>query len=289
MVVYLKEFQLLDENQEYKLINSEKRRIFNTPYPFLIFPEIQLEKIVFSPITLFYGGNGSGKSTLLNLIAKNIHAIYHNDFDKGTYFQMYVEHCRATFSSTTCKEIKLISSDDVFDYLLDIQSINSHVNRRKDELCQEYMDYRYHDSSLFVSDYDQLKKKVKANQKTMSAYVREGLGKNNIISQSNGETALLFFEKEIKEDAIYILDEPENSLSAKNQLKLKKFIEDSARFFHCQFIIATHSPFLLDLDYATIYDLDSTPATSKKWIELENIQLYYQFFKEHQDEFEPEN
>ena len=77
----------------------------------------------------------------------------------------------------------------------------------------------------------------------MSKYVRERIGANNIISQSNGETALTFWQNEIKENSIYILDEPENSLSAVNQLKLKKFIEDSARFYGCQFIISTHSPF----------------------------------------------
>lgn len=50
----------------------------------------------------------------------------------------------------------------------------------------------------------------------MSKFVRERLGNNNIIEWSNGESALMFWEREIKEDSIYILDEPENSLSAEN-------------------------------------------------------------------------
>ena len=95
----------------------------------------------------------------------------------------------------------------------------------------------------------------------------------------------MFWEREIKEDSIYILDEPENSLSAENQIKLKQFIEDSARFYNCQFIISTHSPFLLNLLEAKIYDLDSIPVKTKKWTELENIKLYYEFFKEHESEF----
>ena len=40
---------------------------------------------------------------------------------------------------------------------------------------------------------------------------------------------------------LYLLDEPENSLSAELQLDLLKFIENSARFYNCQFIISTHS------------------------------------------------
>jgi len=119
----------------------------------------------------------------------------------------------------------------------------------------------------------------------MSKFVRDRLGNNNIVEQSNGESALMFWEREIKEDSIYLLDEPENSLSAENQLKLKKFIEDSARFYNCQFIISTHSPFLLNLLEAKIYDLDSVPVVPRKWTELPNIRVYYDFFKERESEF----
>ena len=39
----------------------------------------------------------------------------------------------------------------------------------------------------------------------------------------------MFWQQEIEENAIYILDEPENSLSAENQLKLKQFIDIFAK------------------------------------------------------------
>ena len=108
----------------------------------------------------------------------------------------------------------------------------------------------------------------------------------NVTEQSNGESALLYFENKINENGIYLLDEPENSLSPEKQLSLKKFIEDSARFYNCQFIIATHSPFLLSLDHARIYNLDKNPVQTDKWTELENIATYYSFFKEHSKDFE---
>lgn len=57
------------------------------------------------------------------------------------------------------------------------------------------------------------------------------------------------------------------------------------RFYNCQFIISTHSPFLLGLEEARIYDLDSNPVEIKKWAELSNIKLYYNFFKEKENEF----
>ena len=63
------------------------------------------------------------------------------------------------------------------------------------------------------------------------------------------------------------------------------FFEDSARFFGCQFIISTHSPFLLAIPGAKIYDLDENPVDMKRWTELENVRTYYDFFKRHEKEF----
>ena len=96
---------------------------------------------------------------------------------------------------------------------------------------------------------------------------------------------LIYFQDNIKENALYLLDEPENSLSPEKQLELLKYIEDSARFYECQFVIATHSPFLLAMKGAKIYDLDEEPVDVKRWTELANVRTYYDFFIKHNDEF----
>ena len=36
-----------------------------------------------------------------------------------------------------------------------------------------------------------------------------------------------------------------------------------------------------------IYDLDSLPVQVRPWTELENVRVYYEFFKNHQEAFEP--
>lgn len=135
-----------------------------------------------------------------------------------------------------------------------------------------------------LDDYEQLKKVVAARSKTQSRYVRESIG-NNVIEHSNGESALQYFSEKIKDNGLYLLDEPENSLSPQRQMELLEFIQNSVRFFGCQFIIATHSPFLLALRGARIYDLDETPVDIKKWTELEGIRTYFDFFEQHRDEF----
>ena len=108
----------------------------------------------------------------------------------------------------------------------------------------------------------------------------------NVREHSNGESAFIYFCEKIKEPGLYLLDEPENSLSPEKQQELLKFLEDSARFFGCQFIIATHSPFLLSMKNAKIYDMDENPVDIKKWTELENVRTYYEFFKRYEREFE---
>ena len=287
-MIYLKSFKLLDGDTETIIpVSLERRNIFNNYYPLHLFSSKQFEDIEFDNITIFYGGNGSGKSTLINMISQKLNAKTLNGINKGSYFDEYVKLCKYEMAYDEPLEIKLVTSDDVFDYLLDIRSINSNVNRKKEALSKEYLDYKFN-SDYSINDYKELKNVCDAKRKTMSKFVRERLANNNIIENSNGESALMFWEKEIDEDSIYILDEPENSLSAENQLKLKKFIEDSVRFYNCQFIISTHSPFLLNLYDAKIYNLDDIPVRTRKWTDLPNVLVYYNFFKEHDDEFRKE-
>ena len=286
-MVYLKKFTLLDETQEHNIeFNEERRNIFNNYYPLHLFSSKSFKEINFDKITIFYGGNGSGKTTLINMISQKLNASRKSPIDKGPYFDLYVEHCDYEMSFEQPMEIKLITSDDVFDYLIDVRSINANVNRQKERLSKEYLDYKFNNNGNSFDNYDELKMSYDSKRKSMSKFVRERLGNNNIIEWSNGESALMFWEREIKEDSIYILDEPENSLSAENQLKLKRFIEDSTRFYNCQFIISTHSPFLLKLMDAKIYDLDDTPVVTKKWTELSNVLVYYNFFKQYEEEFD---
>ncbi|MGN1409023.1 MAG: AAA family ATPase, partial [Eubacteriales bacterium] len=138
-----------------------------------------------------------------------------------------------------------------------------------------------------LEDYDRWKKTADLRKKrlTQSAYIRSQL-MNNVQERSNGESALAFFVETVKDNALYLLDEPENSLSPQNQLELKYFIEDSVRSHGCQFIISTHSPFLLSLRRARIYDIDIAPPMITPWTELESIRVYHDFFKEHDEDFD---
>lgn len=138
-----------------------------------------------------------------------------------------------------------------------------------------------------LEDYDRLVYQMDQRRKTMTQFVNKYAGETQ-TPDSNGEYALRFFREHFRDNCLYLLDEPENSLSPKYQLQLIQLIEDCARFYGCQFIISTHSPFVMSLRSALIYDLDEIPVTTKRWWELENMKLYYQLFRSYSDKFEKE-
>ena len=284
-MVYLKSFKLLNSEEEMYMLSGETRTYIKNNYPFLIFPNKKLENISFSDITIFYGNNGSGKSTLLNIIANKIGASRNLQLLKGENFINYLKLCKYDMNNSSCFEIKMINSEDIFDYLINIKCINSNLANQRNSLVKEFVNNKYYKKANEVTDIEEMKKVINARKKTMSKYVRENILAKDIVEQSNGETALMYFTKEITENGIFILDEPENSLSPIMQIKLAKFLEDSVRFFNCQFIIATHSPFILGIKDALIYDLDSIPVKTRKWSELDNVKEYYNFFKDREEEF----
>ena len=116
-------------------------------------------------------------------------------------------------------------------------------------------------------------------------FIKQTAG-DEVKLNSNGETALNYFDEKLKFDTLYCLDEPENSMSPKMQLELVKMLEKLSHYGGCQFIIATHSPFILALQNARIYNLDETPVEIRSWWELENTRIYFDFFKIHSNLFE---
>ena len=286
-MIYLSEFVFPGYDEEYRARLDEKRTCFNTMYPFYVLSSRGLERLDFAPVTLLYGGNGSGKTTALNVIAEALSLRRDAPFNRSSFFDDYVKLCRFRTLGPLPEESRAVSSDDVFDYMLSLRAVNEGIDARREELFDEYFERRRSGPFRMQSldDYDELKKVTDARKKTLSGYVRAGGMDRNVREQSNGESAYFYFTSRIRGAGLYLLDEPENSLSPQKQLELKQFLEEEARFFDCQFIIATHSPFLLSLRGAKIYDFDGDPVDVKRWTELESVQTYFRFFEEHRSAF----
>jgi predicted ATPase len=270
---------------EFDFLLKIQRTCYDSFYPFKVLSANGLERIDFEPVTILYGGNGSGKSTALNVMAEKTGISRDSIYNKSNFYPDYVNMCEMYLETDIPENSRIITSDDVFDYMLNIRNLNEGIDQKREELFEEYLDVKYsHFQIKSIADYEQLKKVNNARSKTQSRFVRSELI-DNVREYSNGESAYRYFTEKIGENGLYILDEPENSLSPKRQMELMGFIEDSARFLGCQFIISTHSPFLLAMRGAKIYDLDENPVDIKRWTELENVRTYYEFFKLHNNEF----
>lgn len=283
-MLYLSSFTFPDAELDTSFCMSIKRTCYDSFYPFKILSNHYFERIDFAPVTILYGGNGSGKTTALNVIAEKTQILRDSIYNKSNFYPDYIDLCSIELDAAIPSCSRIITSDDVFDYMLNIRNLNEGIDLRREELFQEYLDVKYSDFQLrSMDDYEQLKRMNKSRSKTQSRFVRSELI-NNVRERSNGESAFKYFTEKIEESGLYLLDEPENSLSTKRQLELKDFLEDYARFYDCQFVISTHSPFLLAMRGAKIYDLDESPVDVKRWTELENVRILREFFEAHSGE-----
>ena len=287
-MIYLDSFMFPNDDRETGYLMREKRTCFSSFYPFKILSRRRFERIDFEPVTILYGGNGTGKSTALHVIAEKAGLEREAPYNRTSFFEAYVGMCRMETRREIPQGSCIITSDDVFDHMIAVRELNEGIDRQREDVFEEYWENkRAHFQMSSLEDYDQLKKIVRARKRSQSRYVKEELGMN-VRTFSNGESAFRYFTNKITEDRLYLLDEPENSLSPGRQMELCQFISDSARFMGCQFVISTHSPFLLAMKGAKIYDLDSDPVDVRRWTELENVRAYYEFFKKHERAFENE-
>ena len=142
-MIYLSGFTIPDESAEWNFfVYSTKETCFNTYYPYQIFPKMELEKLTFETVTIFYGGNGTGKTTLLNIIAEKLRLTRNAVFNRSSFFERYVSSCRADIEKTIPKASRIITSDDVFDYLIGLRNLNNGIHAKREELFDEYIENR---------------------------------------------------------------------------------------------------------------------------------------------------
>ncbi len=269
-MIYLRSFKLSDYTDRNPNI-----------YPDNVLKHLAGEVLLLDRITVLYGNNGSGKSTLLNIISNKLgipgaermtsygNSIYAQRFlDLSSYqfgedeqeheIRQLPEGSRYMKSEDILYEIKKIQQSSVLREGLTYEQINKGMS--KAQAAQDETTYAF-------------KKKLDNIQFSQEKY-------------SNGETSMQFFEEYLLPGQLYLLDEPETSLSPINQIRMAEQINELARYFDSQFIIATHSPFVLGTLHAKIYNLDATPLQTAEWYELDNAQFYYRFFNKHKQLFE---
>ena len=270
-MIYLSSFRL-----------SERKRYNPNIYPYNVFRDKDVEPFVFAPITVFYGNNGSGKSTLLNIIANKLEL-------KGKEYATCNAFGRVDYCGEFSNECSYSLGDDEQGRPFRRLPENSRYIKSEDILYEiKKIQQRQVLSEGMIYDYVQKGLSYQAAKQFLAS--KEGGKQQGYIQfaqekYSNGETSLQFFEECLLPDALYLLDEPEVSLSPSNQVLLAEEINKLVRLLGCQFIIATHSPFMLGTLNAKIYNIDTKEFDVAKWSELENVRYFYDFFKKHESEF----
>ena len=300
-MIYLNEFHLQSADAEWEFFRKRSRGCYDSFYPYQFFPQYkELTELIFSDITIFCGSNGSGKSTILNIIAEKLELKRETPFNKTDFFDPYIDGCWFNLSiedpekeRDLMKVSRIITSDDVFNHIINVRERNENLSFKREVTSRNIAEIKMNGwkngpRGFNAEDPKDLESFLDYCQKLRGPsdkYIRSKVGVDE-RTYSNGENGFKYFTDAIQPGGLYLLDEPENSLSAEMQLELVQYIQAMARFYDCQFIMSTHSPFILSLPYARIYNMDEVPVKTCKWTNLPNVRIFYDFFKNHADEFE---
>ncbi len=95
---------------------------------------------------------------------------------------------------------------------------------------------------------------------------------------SHGEGYSALFRNKIRDYGIYIMDEPEAALSPKKQMDFVKLLHEKQKTGRNQFIIATHSPFIMAYPDACVLHLTNKGIVEKPYKQTENFQILQEFY-----------
>jgi len=101
-------------------------------------------------------------------------------------------------------------------------------------------------------------------------------GGKSLHHQSHGESFMTLLKTKLKGNGLYIFDEPEAALSPTRQIEALSCIQRLADK-GSQFIIATHSPILLSLPNAIIYQINDGHLEQVRYTETEHYKVTKNF------------
>ena len=77
--------------------------------------------------------------------------------------------CSCELEQPLTDDSRIITSDDVFDFILNLRNINDGIDRKREELFEDYLETKYSSFRMnSLEDYEQLKKVNMTRSKTQS-------------------------------------------------------------------------------------------------------------------------
>ena len=177
-MIYLSQFTFPPQHQEEHFLGEIKRTCYDSFYPFRTISKNGLAGLDFETITILYGGNGSGKTTALNVMAETLGLERDTLYNRTNFFKDYTAMCRYTVESEIPKHSRIVTSDDVFDFMLNLRTMNEGIDSKREELLEDYLKTKGSDFQMkSLEDYEQLKKVNSVRGSSQSSYVRKHLVK----------------------------------------------------------------------------------------------------------------
>ncbi len=236
------------------------------PWPYNI-PAVQYAREIDldNPVTILVGDNGTGKSTLLETLAVKINLPLiggmigrHPGFEAAISLQRHVH-----------LEWKRQTNQGFFFRAEDFSDFLNSVERERNKIAG---DLRELEGKVDQSIIDQMSE----GMNYQLYYTRKNYG-DNLQAYSHGEAYLKILQTRIAGKGVYFLDEPESALSPLKQLSLLSFIMERLKKGNAQFVIATHSPIIMGLSNASLYEILETGMNKVKFRETEHYSITKNF------------
>lgn len=126
-MLYISRFEFPDVETETDFRFGLKMTCYDSIYPFGVLSRKGLTQLDFEDITLLCGGNGTGKTTALNIIAEKLKLTRASLYNRSCFFERYLEDCSFICELEITPHSRIITSDDVFDFMLDLRSLSAGV------------------------------------------------------------------------------------------------------------------------------------------------------------------
>jgi predicted ATPase len=236
------------------------------PFPFNI-PAVKFARQIHldTAVTIFVGDNGSGKSTLLESIGYFINIPLIGGFiGPSAGFEaarLLKPYLKIEWAKETSKGF-FFRAEDFSAFINSVERENNKIARDLSELRGEV------DDSIIEKLNDSMNYSLREMRKNYG---------ENMQAFSHGEAYLKILETRILNKGICLLDEPEAALSPLKQLSLIAFILEVLKNKNAQFIIATHSPILMGIPGATLYEIQDDNMQPVKFEETDHYRITKSF------------
>lgn len=244
-------------------INTEKQQ----PFPYNI-PAVRHARRVElgEKVTVFVGDNGTGKSTLLESVAYALDLPLIGGRIGGASPSFAAAKLLKPFIDVEWKhEVRkgfFFRAED-FSHFID------NVDREREKIAMEIMD-------LKGKIDDGMLQQMRENMNWAGRGMRREYGKD-MQAFSHGEAFLEILQTRIMDKGIFMLDEPESALSPLKQLSLLAFILEMLKGGKAQFILATHSPILMGIPDAVLYQITDDRMERVTYKETDHYRITRRF------------